>query len=100
MLHQAVDPETLKFMGAKDVNTENYTDMKRYIETRYLEELGCKPLHAEKKGLNTVDESQNDEWDEWGSWRHDSLDLSYAGKSKGKGNNGKGKNSNSKGKPI
>ena len=43
VLHQAVDPETFKFMGAKDVNTENYTDMKRYIETRYLEELGCTP---------------------------------------------------------
>ena len=42
-------------------------------------------MHCVKKGFNTVDESQNDEWDEWGSWRHDSLGLSYAGKSKGKG---------------
>ena len=45
-------------MGAKDIGLERYTDMKRYIETRCLEELGCKPLHAEKSGLNTVDESQ------------------------------------------
>lgn len=74
--------------------------MKRYIETRCFEELGCKPSHAEKKGLNAVDGSQNDGWDEWGSLRHDSQDLSYAGKSKGKGGKGQGHEVRGKGGPC
>ena len=49
VLHQAVDADTAKFMSAKDINTDDYTAMKRYIETRLLEELGCRPVNVEKR---------------------------------------------------
>ena len=36
-----MDEETSKFMAnTKDVDVMKYSDMKLYIETRYLEELG------------------------------------------------------------
>ena len=80
VLHQAVDADTAINMSAKDINTDDYTAMKRYIETRFLEDLGCRPVNVDIKGFNTVDESkkgepQKDEWDEWGGWTGDPSEL-------------------------
>ena len=75
-------------MSDKDVVTDDYTAMNRYIETRFLEELGCRPVNVDKKGLNTVDESkkeepQKDEWDEWGGWTGDPSELNSMKGNKG-----------------
>ena len=79
--HQAVDAGTATIMSAKDINTGDYTAMtNRFIETRFLEELGCRPVNVDKKGINGIDESkkeepQKDEWDEWGGWTGDPSEL-------------------------
>ena len=64
--------------------------MQRYIDTRYLEELGCIPLHSEKRGLSTVNECRQEDWDEWDNWNPDSQDLNFTGKSTGKRRQGEG----------
>ena len=65
-----MDEETSKFMAnTKDVDVMKYSDMKLYIETRYLEELGRKVINPEKKTgpVSGLEESEQDPW----------LDYSY-----------------------
>lgn len=94
VLLQATDAETIKFMRNKGVDAEDYTAMKHYIETSFLEEQEVKPV--ERKSISTVDEGQDGEkgWEQWGAGTQDldSFKGSKGGKwGKGKSDKGKGK---------
>ena len=89
MTHQAMDEETSKFMAAKDINTTKYANIKRHIETRYLEELGRK-AGTKNATVSALEEGEQEQWYSEG----DANDLSALkggkkgwgkGKSEGKG---------------
>ena len=93
ILHQAMDEETSKLIAnTMDVDVMKYSDMKLYIETRCLEELGRKVISPEKKAcpVSALEESEQDPWLDY---RYGSdLDFLKGGKMGWwKGNKGGGK---------
>ena len=87
-----MDEETSKFMAnTKDVDVMKYSDMKLYIETRYLEELGRKVINPEKKTgpVSGLEESEQDPWLDY-SYGNDLDALKGGKKGWGKGNKGGG----------
>ena len=90
ILHQAMDEETSKFMAnTKDVDVMKYSDMKLYIETRYLEELGRRVINPEKKAspVSALEEGEHNQWQDYG-YGNDLDALKGGKKGWGKGNKG------------
>ena len=61
LLHHTIDNDTSKFMAAKDINTTKYADIKRYIETRYLAELGRR-TGAKNGAVSALEEGEQVQW--------------------------------------